>query len=602
MSVTASRTRRIVDSTMARVSKYYDVKRDERQSRYLDVNVTGFSLLRLPLLNKSTAFTLDERRSLGLLGLLPPHVSSIEEQVERNYRRYRLQVSDLERHVFLRNLQDRNEVLFYALLERHLEEMLPILYTPTVGEAVRMFSHIYRYPRGLCLSTESIADADDALANVPLDDVRMIVATDSSAILGIGDQGFGGMAISIGKLSLYTAGGVGPDKTLPVELDVGTNRQDLLDDPLYLGVRHRRLTGDAYEHFLDRFVEAVTHRYPKAIIQWEDFSKDTAFMILERYRKVVPSFNDDIQGTGAMALAGVLNACALKGEQLTEQTFAVVGGGAGGIGVAWAITQGLVRAGLTRDEARARVLVVDRQGLLVRGEGVEPHQEAYAQDPARLAGWSYAGAAPTLLETIRNGRVTALLGLSGASGLFTQPIVQALLEHTARPVVFPLSNPTSNSEALPDDVMHWTGGQAIIATGSPFPDVVQGGRALPVSQGNNAFIFPGLGFGAILSRAREITDDMVIEAAYALAEFTDPRDGRVFPLVRDLREVSLRVAVRVVRQAIRDGVAAEYRLRAMSDDELEAYARKRSWAPKYLPFRTAGERSRGTGTEGRASE
>ncbi|RTH20762.1 NAD-dependent malic enzyme, partial [Thermus scotoductus] len=319
------------------VSRYYDVKRDERGERYLEPYVSGFLLLRLPLLNKGTAFTEEERRALGLEGLLPPHVNTLEEQKERVYRRYRLIQSPLEKHIYLRHLQDRNEVLFYALLVDHLEEMLPILYTPTVGEAVREFSHIYRYPRGFTASTRNIDFIEQALANVPLEEVRLIVATDSSAILGIGDQGYGGMAISIGKLTLYTAvGGVGPDKTLPAELDVGTDREDLLTDPLYLGVRHRRLRGEEYYCFLDRFVEAVRRRYPKALIQWEDFAKEAAFNVLERYRKVVPSFNDDIQGTGAVALAGVLSACRLKGEKLSDQVVVIYGAGAGGIGVAWA--------------------------------------------------------------------------------------------------------------------------------------------------------------------------------------------------------------------------------------------------------------------------
>ncbi|ADV66781.1 NAD-dependent malic enzyme [Deinococcus maricopensis] len=573
---------------MPRVSRYYDVKRDHEGKRYLEVNVTGFSLLHLPLLNKSTGFTPEERRLLGLEGLVPPHMSTLEEQKERTYRRYRLQPTDLERHVYLRNLQDRNEVLFYAMLEDHLEEMLPILYTPTVGEAVRVFSDIYRYPRGFTVSTEDIDRVEDALDNVPLDDVRMIVATDSSAILGIGDQGFGGMAISIGKLSLYTvAGGVGPDKTLPVELDVGTDRQDLIDDPLYLGVHHRRLTGEAYDEFLDRFVEAVAARYPKAIIQWEDFARGTAFKVLERYRKVIPSFNDDIQGTGAMALAGLMNAARLKGEAFTNQVFVVVGAGAGGIGVAWAIRQGLVHAGMSAAEAAARVYVVDRQGLLMHGQSLEAHQEPFAKHPDALADWTYAGEAPTLLETIQNARATALLGLSGVSGLFTQPIITALLQHTPRPVVFPLSNPTSNVEVLPEEVVRWTDGQAIIASGSPFADIHHGDAVVPVGQGNNAFIFPGLGFGAVISGAREITDGMVMEAARTLADVTDVSGGRVYPPIRDLREVSIQVAVRVARQAIREGVAAERRVRNLTDDELLAFVRRRFWTPKYLPYRKA---------------
>ena len=581
--MTTSRSRRGVQ-----VSRYYDVKRDERGERYLEVNVTGFSMLRLPLLNKSTAFTPEERRLLDLDGLIPPHVSSVEQQKERAYGRYRLQPTDLEKHVFLRNLQDRNEVLFFALLEDHLEEMLPILYTPTVGEAVRVFSHIYRFPRGFCVSTETIDRVEQALANVPLDDVRMIVATDSSAILGLGDQGFGGMAISIGKLSIYTvAGGVGPDKTLPVELDVGTDRLDLREDPLYLGVRHPRLSGEPYLEFLDRFVAAVRQRYPKALIQWEDFARGTAFEVLERYRNTLPSFNDDIQGTGAMALAGVLGACRLGGETIADQTFVVVGAGAGGVGVAWALTRGLTRAGLSEGEARARVLVVDRQGLLICGQNLEPYQEPYGQDPARVANWTLAGETPSLIETIANGRATALLGLSGVGGLFTQPIVRALLPFSERPMVFALSNPTSNVEALPEDLVRWTEGRAVLAAGSPFADVTWEGRVYPVGQGNNAFVFPGLGFGAVISRARAVTDGMVLEAAAALAEGTDLSGGRVYPRVSELREVSVKVAARVALQALRDGVATEDALGDLSAAEMEAFVRRRFWLPRYLPFRRA---------------
>jgi malate dehydrogenase (oxaloacetate-decarboxylating) len=569
---------------MSRVSRYYDVKRDQNGERYLEVYLTGFGLLRLPLLNKSTSYTTEERRLLDLDGLVPPHYSTLEEQKERTYRRYSLQGSALERHVYLRNLQDRNEVLFFALLEDHLEEMMPILYTPTVGEAVKQFSEIYSYPRGLTISLGTLERIEQTFHNVPLDDVRMIVATDSSAILGIGDQGFGGMAISIGKLSLYTvAGGVGPDKTLPVELDVGTDREDLLSDPLYLGTHHKRLTGKPYFDFLDHFVETVSSRYPKAIIQWEDFARGTAFEVLDRYRKVVPSFNDDIQGTGAMALAGVMNACKLSQVAFNEQRIVVVGAGAGGIGVSWALRQGLVRAGLTPDQAKAQVLVVDRQGLLLSDQVVEPHQASYCQDQAMTKDWPIVGAIPTLLETVQYSKATVLLGLSGVNGLFSQAVVEAMAANSAQPMIFPLSNPTANAEALPDDIIRWSDGRAIIATGSPFAPVFYRGREYTIGQGNNAFIFPGLGFGAVLCRAREISDGMVLEAAQALADETPA--GRVYPAIANLREVSIRVAARVMAQAIREGVAAEFRLRGLDLAALEAYARSRFWYPRYLPFR-----------------
>ncbi|GGK25122.1 malate dehydrogenase [Deinococcus malanensis] len=568
------------------VSRYYDVKRNENGQRYIDVYVNGLALLQNPLLNKTTAFTPQERRELGLEGLIPPHVSTFEEQKQRTYLRYLRQATDLEKHEYLRALQDRNEVLFYAVLEDHLEEMLPIIYTPTVGEAVKQFSSNYRYPRGFTVSAQDIDRVEEMLENVPVNDVRMIVATDSSAILGIGDQGFGGMAISIGKLSLYTAaGGVGPDKALPVELDVGTNRQDLIDDPLYLGLHQRRMTGAEYDEFLDRFVEAAHARYPKAIIQWEDFSRGTAFRVLERYRRVVPSFNDDIQGTGAMALSGLLSACRIKGESLTGQTFVVVGAGAAGIGVAMAIRQGLMHEGLTFEEASARVFVVDRYGLLMEGQAdLEPQQMSFLRRPEDLKGWTYAGEAPNLHEVIVNSRATALLGFTGVPGLFRRESIEAMLTHTQRPIVFPLSNPSSHVEAQPSDLIAWTDGQAIVATGSPFADIQYGQQAYPIGQGNNAFIFPGLGFGAVATRAREITDNMVMAAAYTLVEVTPTDQGRVYPPISDLREISIKIAARVARQAITDGVCADRRMRNLTDEQLEASIRDRAWLPQYLPL------------------
>ncbi|WP_018466408.1 NAD-dependent malic enzyme [Calidithermus timidus] len=571
------------------VSRYYDVKRDENGERYLEPYINGFSLLGLPLLNKESAFTREERRLLGLEGLLPPHVSTLEEQKERHYRRYRLQASDLDKHIFLRTLQDRNEVLFYALLADHMSEMLPILYTPTVGEAVKQFSAIYRFPRGFTASTFDIDRVEQTLSNVPLEEVRLIVATDSSAILGIGDQGFGGLAISIGKLSLYTAaGGVGPDKTLPVGLDVGTDRQDLISDPLYLGAKHRRLTGEAYFQFLDRFVEAVRKRYPKALIQWEDFSKDTAFAVLERYRKVLPSFNDDIQGTGAVALAGVLSACRVKGETLGDQRIIIYGAGAGGVGVAWALKAGLMREGLSEEEALARLFVLDSQGLLVQGRRMEPYKQPFAQKAEALEGWSYAGSAPNLLEVIQNAKATVLLGLSGQPDSFTEPIVKAMLANTPRPVIFPLSNPTSSSEALPEDLVRWTYGMAMVAAGSPFASVEYEGRSYPVGQGNNAFIFPGLGFGAVLSQAKEVTDGMVLEAAYALYDYTSTHHpDRIYPPVGELREVSKFVAARVIRRAIQEGVARSDKLKGLDFTSLRDFVEERFWKPQYLPFKPA---------------
>ncbi|MFC4426586.1 NAD-dependent malic enzyme [Deinococcus navajonensis] len=570
---------------MARISRYYDVNRDEAGHRVLEVKVTGFPLLHLPLLNKSTAFTDEERRLLGLEGLLPSGVSTLDDQKARAYARFQEQGTDLEKHAYLRNLQDYNEVLFFALLEEHVEEMLPIIYTPTVGEAVRLFSRLYRYPRGFALSSRNVARASELLRNLHQEDVRMIVATDSSAILGIGDQGFGGMAISIGKLSLYTAaGGVGPDKTLPVELDVGTGRQDLIDDPLYLGERHARLTGAEYDDFIEQFVRAVQTRYPKAIIQWEDFSKDTAFRVLEKYRKVIPSFNDDIQGTGAVTLAGVLRACALKGERLRDQVIVVHGAGAGGAGVAAALRDGLGREGLSPDEVARRVFVLDSRGLLTDDRSMEEYKRALATPRALTQGWR----GTDLLSVVREARATVLLGLSGQGGIFSEEVVRAAAANTPRPVVFPLSNPTANTEALPEDILRWSAGQAIVATGSPFPEVEFEGQTHRIGQGNNAFVFPGLGFAAVLTRASEITDTMVAEAAYALADYTASAwPERTYPPTHALREASRAVALRVARQAITEGVAREPKVLGLDDEGLSAFIERRFWRPKYLPYRTA---------------
>lgn len=564
------------------LTDFYDVKRDQEGHRYIQPLIRGFNLTRIPLLNKGTAFTEQEREELGLEGLLAPQIDSLEALVERAHREFERRSDPIDRHIYLRNLQDRNEVQFYALLAAYIEEMLPIVYTPTVGDAVKRFSQIYRYPRGLTLSTRNIARALPAMRNVPVNDVRMIVATDSSAILGIGDQGFGGMAISIGKLSLYTvAGGVGPDKTLPVELDVGTSRADLREDPQYLGVKHERLTGEEYLGFIDRFVEATIQRYPKAIIQWEDFAKDAAFTVLQRYRKVVPSFNDDIQGTGAVVLAGVLNACRLKGEALKDQVVVVHGAGAGGAGVAAAIREGMRREGLTPGEIAARVFVLDSRGLLTDDRPMEAYKQPLATPKALTEGW----AGTQLPDVVREAKATVLLGLSGVPGTFDEEIVRAALANTPRPLVFPLSNPTAHSEALPADVLRWTDGQAIVATGSPFDPVELNGTTHHIGQGNNAFIFPGLGFGCILARVREITDDMVTEAAYALAAYTEKHHPeRIYPPVPEISKASTHVAVAVIKQALKEGVATEFKVRRMSDTELRAFVERKFWKPQYLRF------------------
>jgi malate dehydrogenase (oxaloacetate-decarboxylating) len=577
---------------MRRVSPLFDVVRDATGRELLQVYVDGIELLRLTMTNKGTAFTQEERRALRIDGLLPPAVSTLESQVAVALASLRRREKDLDKYVFLRALQERHEVLFYALLERNLKELLPIVYTPTVGEAVQTFSQNYQYPRGLSFSPLNIDRAGEVCQNYPWDDVRMIVATDSSAILGIGDQGYGGLAISIGKLALYTAGGgVSPMHTAPVSLDVGTERTDLLDDPAYLGVRQRRLKGEDYLAFFDRFVAGVKARWPKAIIQWEDLAKESAFSVLERYRKVHPSFNDDIQGTGAVTLAGVIEAVRRKGGKLADERILIYGAGAGGIGVTWALWMGLQREGLSPEEASARIFVLDSKGLLTDDRPCEDYKKPFAQKRARLENWKFAGANPNLLETIENGRITTIVGLSGQAGSFDEAIVKAVAKNTERPIVFALSNPTSICEANPADVIRWTDGKAMVATGSPFPNAEHGGKSIPIGQGNNAFIFPGLGFGSILADASEITDGMVLESAYALADYVAEHHGEsaaLYPPVDELRAVSLEVAARVILQAQKDGVNQRP---ALTLDGARQLAKQKAWKAEYLPIVKAERRT-----------
>jgi len=565
----------------------FDIVRDHDGKRSVDVRVTGEALLRSPFTNKGTAFTVSERVELGLVGLLPPRVESLEEQTARAYAAFLRETTPLGRYQLLRRIQDTNEVLFFALLQAHVREMMPVVYTPTVGDGVERFSDLYEVPRGLSLSIDDPHGAKEVLAGHPLDDVRMIVATDSSAILGIGDQGYNGLAISIGKLALYTlGGGVSPFRTVPVVLDVGTDRSALIEDPVYLGVRQQRVRGEAHLEFVRKFVLAVRERWPRAVVQWEDFGKETAFDVLDAFRDVVPSFNDDIQGTGAVALAGLLAATRSKGQPLGAERFLVFGAGAGGIGVARAIREGLEREGLSRSEATARIFVVDSKGLLVEGRAMEGYKQEFAQPSTTTPGWTIAGKVPSMLETIANGRVTTLLGLSGQRASFDEQVIRAVTENTPQPIVFALSNPTSACEAVPADILRWTNGGAIVATGSPFEPVEIDGKKRVIGQGNNAFVFPGLGFGAILTEARKVTDGMVAEAAYALADLTVERygaEGLVYPPVEDIRDASVRVAARVAKRAIADGVAVRTEL----PEDLEGHIRSLGWTPQYLPFRRA---------------
>ncbi|GEM44467.1 malate dehydrogenase [Deinococcus cellulosilyticus NBRC 106333 = KACC 11606] len=546
----------------------------------LTVSLQGRALLQDPFLNKGTAFTPEERILFHLEGRLPPRVETLEEQVERMYAQYRENHTPLEKHLFLRSLQEYNRTLYYALLNRHVEEMLPIVYTPTVGEAIQTYSTNFREPRGLVVTRENYTRLDAMLEEY--DDTELVVATDAEGILGIGDQGFGGIGISIGKLTLYTlVAGFDPARTLPVVFDVGTDNQDLLNDPYYLGIREPRLRGEAYFEILDAFVTAFKKRFPQAIIQWEDFSRGNAFAVLERYQDQLPSFNDDIQGTGATALAGLI-AATDHGRTLTEQKFLILGAGAGGMGVAWQVYHGLVQLGLTSEEARSRIHLMGRNGLMMQGHPrVEPHHQFFAKTPEDIAGWTFSGTIPSMLETIQQAGITVLLGLSGAGGAFSEEIVQAVHANTSRPIIFALSNPTHLAEVTPELALQWTDGQAIVATGSPFPDVYHQDRIFKIGQGNNTFIFPGVGWGVQAAGATSIPSELFTAAAFALAAAVTPErlaDGAVFPRIADLFQANQQVAIRVAEKAAAMGLATR------TPEEMQQALLEPEWAPVYRTY------------------
>jgi malate dehydrogenase (oxaloacetate-decarboxylating) len=526
--------------------------------------LTGIDLLNQPLLNKGTAFSESERDAFRLHGLLPPHVGSIDEQVSRRLKALRRFATDFERYAFLRELQDTNETLFCALLVRHIEELLPLVYTPTVGEGCQRFSEIWRKPRGLFLSYPNRHRIRDILANPRFDAVRVIVVSDGERILGLGDQGAGGMGIPIGKLALYTAcAGIHPSMTLPILLDVGTDNAELLADPVYVGWRHERVRGAEYDAFVEDFVSAIAERWPDVLLQWEDFAGANAARLLARYRDRICTFNDDIQGTAAMAAGTLMAAIGVTGIPLTEQRIAVLGGGSAGCGIAALLLSAMREAGLNEEEARYRFFLIDRDGLIVEGmPGITDAQRPCVTARDAVAGWTTENPpAIGLLDVVRNGKPTALIGTTGQAGAFTEPAIRALASAVERPVIFPLSNPVSRSEATPDELMAWTEGRALIGTGSPFPPMRWGNRTIPVDQTNNSYIFPGVGLGVLAAGARHVNDAMFMAAAKALAALSpaarpnkDP-DARLLPPVTELRSVAAAVAHAVARQAQHDGLA-----------------------------------------------
>jgi malate dehydrogenase (oxaloacetate-decarboxylating) len=539
----------------------------------------GLRLLEDPLLNRGTAFTVQERRELGLLGLLPSVVETLDEQVDRAYQAFLGYDKPINRHIYLRQLQDTNEVLFYRLVTSHITGMLPIVYTPTVGEACRRFSDIYRRPRGLFVSYPDRDRLADVLRNRPQREIDVIVVTDGQRILGLGDQGAGGMGIPIGKLSLYTAvGGIPPSRTLPVLLDVGTDNEDLLRHPRYIGWRHHRVTGDAYYDFVDAFVRAVRAELPDTLLQWEDFATPHARPILDRYADSLLTFNDDIQGTAAVVLGALSTAMNVSGGRLADQQVVLLGAGSAAIGVADMIRTAMVADGLSDGDAGTRFWVIDVNGLLVSSRtDLSAEQRRYARDPRDVADWGLTGPA-ALADVVAHVPAGVLIGLSTVGGAFTESVVRTMAGHVDRPVIFPLSNPTSRSEADPADLAAWTDGRALVATGSPYPAVSVGGRSVEVAQSNNVYVFPAMGLAVTAARARRVTTGMMVAAARALGSFVAASDDAdaLLPPVGVMREAAVEVAVAVGLAAVSEGVAP-----AASEAELRAAVARCRWTPAY---------------------
>lgn len=552
---------------------------------YVGVQQKGAALLRDPLINKGSAFTAAEREALDLVGLLPPAVSSMQQQLDRTYEHFRAQRDDLSRYVNLASLHDRNETLFFRLLQEHLEEMMPVVYTPVVGLACQHYSHIYRQGRGLHISYDQRGRIEAVLRQVP-HPPSVIVVTDGERILGLGDQGVGGMGIPIGKASLYTlCGGIQPHRTLPVMLDVGTDNEERLADPLYLGLRHERIRGEAYQAFIDEFVAGVARVWPHALLQWEDLLKGNALTQLHRFRDRVCSFNDDIQGTAAVCVAGIHGGLRVSGQAARDQRIVLAGAGAAAQGIADLVVADLVEDGLSPEAARRRIWMVDRQGLVVDDRaGLESFKALYARPAAEVGGYEHADRTHLDLEaTVANARPTILIGISGQPGLFSRPVIERMATFTERPLVFPLSNPTSNSECHPRDALRWSDGRAVVATGSPFPPVDHAGKTIRIGQGNNSFIFPGVGLGVMLGRVRRVSDGLFLAGARALAATVTKAElesGSIFPSVTRIRECARAVACAVIRRAVADGEANERLL-----DGLEGTVHRAMWRPEYRPVR-----------------
>lgn len=558
---------------------------DKDGKPYCEVHVTDYRLITNPILNKGTGFTKQEREEFNLFGLLPPEESHIADQRARSYAAFKNKDSDLEKYIYLRDLQDSNETLYYSLLNEHITEMMPIVYTPIVGDACINFSHIYRRPRGVFIAYPYRDRIDQILANPRFDKVKAIVVSDGERILGLGDQGAGGMGIPIGKLALYCAcSGIHPSATLPILLDTGTNNAELIKDPLYIGWRHERIRGKEYDDFIAAFIKALKKRFPHILLQWEDFALQNATRLLDTYRTQLCTFNDDVQGTAAIATGTLLSAVQVTGIHLREQRIVIVGAGSAGCGIAELIVHAMIDDGLSEKEARDRIYMIDRNGLLVEGmEGLLPFQQKLLKSKQAIANWRFENKnIISLKDVIKNLHPNALLGVSGQVGIFTEELIREMAAHVAQPIIMPLSNPITHSEAVPSDLMLWSDNRAVIGTGSPFGNIIKNGKPFRVDQTNNVYIFPGMGLGLIAVKAKQVSDKMFMAAAKALASCSpakhDPQ-ANLLPPLTEVREVSYKVALAVARESINSNLAD-----FLTDADIEKSIKSHIWEPTYIPY------------------
>lgn len=564
-----------------------NLKKDEAGNKYIEVDKVGYELIDNPILNKGRSFSPEEHGLLKVRGLVPPKTISLDEVVEKNYKVLQNKPNDLERHIFLRAIQDRNETMFYALINRYIEEIMPLIYTPTVGAACQQFAQIYRRARGIFISYPNRDHIDEILDHKYFEDTEVIVVSDGERILGLGDQGAGGMGIPIGKLSLYTAcAGIAPNKTLPIILDVGTDNEELLNDPLYLGWHNKRIRGAEYDEFVDKFVKAVKKRFPNILLQWEDFAQSNALKLLNRYKDQLCTFNDDIQGTAAIVVGALLSGVSASGISLDKQKIVVVGAGSAGVGISNLITDAMVDEGMSRKDAEGSIFLVDRYGLITDNINSLDFQAPFVKSSGMLDLWKVINKENiTLLETIANSKATMLIGVCGQAGIFTRDIIEQLTANCARPIIFPLSNPTAKAEANPHDMLDWTNGKAIVGTGSPFPLYANGGKERRIDQVNNAYIFPGIGLGIRAVNGRRITDRMFLISAKALSDLSPARvdsSANLLPPLKEVRTVSRYIAVAVAKEAVRAGLTDNPNL---TDSEIIALIDDYMWEPVYLPYR-----------------